>query len=392
VWANGHEEAELTVLVTNEVGEGIPGTIIRVDAEPPEDVIIEPSTRAETDDLGKAHFHIRSAQVGPVTFTINDVDNPVLTDQVELSFIERKVVVFVQGVNTQLFHTTDATTFPEVRKHLKGFSRPTKGDTAETGIECANATDDDGDSVPNDGCPLVINYSYNGGEVDIDTGIWTANDYICGNTAQSLFASSIPFLKKLVADFSNENPNTRFVIIGHSQGGFIALRSLELVPERPDLVIHSIITLDGVLGGAPDVNAFALAGITCWDSPAAVEIVGVWNSVRKKSDHKKQGTKALDNEALVDFAQINGTKVLTVGSKDDCVFNLRRCGLPGPKNTSSQIVRPADRLLKKLGGNCGLGKLRLFGARCIELSHNAVLEHPDVLDRIEEFVGSPTVP
>jgi hypothetical protein len=386
VWANGHEITELKARMTDANGQGIPGRTIRLSAEPQAGVVIEPEGgEVVTDAQGESAFQARSTEKGLVTFTATDVGDPTLTSSILVQFVQRRVVVFVQGVNTELFPDTDSTIFPLIRERLvqRGFSRPAKS-APETGDQCVNSLDDDGDGVPNDGCPLILNYSYNGVIVDPATGIWSPNPYIGGNTAHSLFDSSIPLLKNLIEDFSRENPNTRFVIIGHSQGGLIALRSLELVFERSDLLIDAVITLDGALGGAPELDSEVLAALSPWGDPAKTEMIQIWETA---PDHSRQGTLALNNQALVEFAQNNGTRVLTIGSSDDCVWNHARCGLLGfPDNSSTQIADVARWFFDGLGGNC------LLDIGCIYDSHSAVLTDSTVLNLMELFLGPPTVP
>lgn len=384
VWANGHEIAELTVQVTDATGAEIPGRQIRLSANPPGGIVITPTdAQAVTGAGGKAFFKVRSTKTGDVAFTATDVSEPTLTDSEPLQFIQRQVVVFVQGINSSLKPDTAEGTFPTIRTQLGGLSRPSKG-TEESGIQCTNVRDDDGDGVPNDGCPLILNYSYRGGEPDFDTGIWQPISYVKKDTARSLFTESIPRLKRLIRRVAQDNPNTRFVIIGHSQGGLIALHALELVPNQ-DITIDGVITLDGALGGAEKFETRVARFFTPWGNPAAAGMEYLWDTATNKS---RLGTTALDNRQLVRFARSRGTAVMTLGNRDDCIWNPRRCGLRGTNNSSTQINEDADvhRLLS-LGGNCGVLPTSV-AARvvCLFDSHGWVLENPRALNLINDFV------
>jgi hypothetical protein len=337
---------------------------------------------------------VTSTKIGPVVFTAVDVGNSTLKASVQVEFIQRRVVVFVQGINTELDLDTDQDIFPAIRGLLfaLGFKRPSNG-PQETGKQCANIKDDDGDSVPNDGCSLILNYSYDDGGVSTE-GLWAPFPYICEDTSHALNLSIVR-LGELIRKFSTANPNTRFVIIGHSQGGLIALQSLRFV-GLPGIKIDTVITLDGALGGAPSFHSFIAGALSCWGDPASRGMSQLWDSA---TDHNRQGSTARfpgqpDNASLVQAAQTQGTRVITVGSSDDCVWNPFACGILSANNTSTQIVNNADETrLFSLGGNCQANQVILAVLhQCIVTSHSRVYENSAVLDIIRLAVGSPTVP
>ena len=165
--------------------------------------------------------------------------------------------------------------------------------------------------------------------------------------------------------------------------------------------IAALITLDGVLGGAPEFSADVAGLFSCWGTPASSNLIEIWNST---TDHMDQGTTATfnkqENAATVASLQSAGTHVVTIGNNQDGVWNPAACGLPGHDNTSTQIIGNADRaLLLDLGGNEAASRECLVPAQCLDYaleclssSHSIVYQNQMVLDIIQQFVGSPTVP
>jgi pimeloyl-ACP methyl ester carboxylesterase len=186
----------------------------------------------------------------------------------------------------------------------------------------------------------------------------------------------------MIASFGAENPNTRFVLIGHSQGGLIALRGLDGAAAH---LIDAVITLDGALAGAPPVETSLLLltaslGNSCWGPAAALGMNALWFAPNTEGE----------NAVRVLQAQQRGTRVLTIGNRDDCVWNPRRCPfvlfLPTfllPNNERGQIIDAAAVLFVHLGGNCA------FNPTCVASSHARVLGHPLALGSIDVFSGSP---
>jgi hypothetical protein len=379
VWANGREESLVTVRVENG-GSGVAGHTISLisDSNTP---VIEP-TMAITDSMGEAKFTVRSTSVGSVLLTASDTNNTALVESARIEFVQKRVVVLIQGINTKLFANIATPVFPLIRSRLTGFQRAVR-DSAEEGEDCLDDLDSDGDGVPNDGCPLIINYSYNGGLIG-QAGIWKSFSYSCLDTAQKL-DSSLALLGSLFQDVSAANQNTRFVVVGHSQGGFLALQSLRWATN---VALDAVVTLDGALGGTPSIVTGAAATFSCWGDPAARDFNEMWKST---NTHSAQGTTARygpdqrSNGELVTTARSLGTRIMTIGSRDDCVFNPARCAVGFIDNSSSQIVETANvHMMLDLGQNCPFV--------CIKESHREVLANPTVLSAVETFIGAPTVP
>jgi pimeloyl-ACP methyl ester carboxylesterase len=379
VWANGREESLVTARVENG-GIGVAGHAISLVSDSNTTIIDPPG--AVTDSMGEAKFTVRSNSVGRVLLTASDTSNTALVGSTTIEFVQKRVVVLLQGINTELFANIDDPVFPHIRSRLTGFQRATRG-SAEEGEDCLDDLDSDGDGIPNDGCPLIINYSYNGGMIGQD-GIWKSYSYSCLDTAQKL-DSSLALLVSLLQEVSAANPNTRFVVVGHSQGGFLALQSLRWASN---VALDAVVTLDGALGGTPSIVTGAAATFSCWGDPAARDFYEVWISTNA---HSTQGTTAKSgpgqrsNGELVTTARSLGIRIMTIGSRDDCVFNPARCAVGFIDNSSSQIVETANvHLMLDLKQNCPF--------ICIKESHSEVLGNPTVLNAVETFIGAPTVP
>jgi hypothetical protein len=379
VWANGREESLVIARLKNG-GIGVEGHAISLVSDSNTAVIDPPS--AVTDSRGEAKFTVRSRAVGRVLLTARETSNPALVDSATVEFVEKRVVVLLQGINSKLFANVDDPVFPLLSSRLTGFQRAAR-DSAEEGEDCLDDLDNDGDGIPNDGCPLIIDYSYNGGMIG-QSGIWRSFSYSCLDTAKDL-ENSLTLLGSLLQEVSAANPNTRFVVIGHSQGGFLALQSLRWASN---VALDAVVTLDGALGGTPSIVTGAAAAFSCWGDPAAGDLYEVWKST---TVHSAQGTTAKyglgqrSNGELVTTARSLGTRIMTIGSRDDCVFNPARCSVGFTDNSSSQIVETADvHMLLDLKQNCPFA--------CIKQSHQEVLTNPTVLNAVETFIGAPTVP
>ena len=146
--------------------------------------------------------------------------------------------------------------------------------------------------------------------------------------------------------------------------------------------IDALITLDGALGGAPRFESWIAAFLGDWGDPAATNLVDIWRSA---SDHYNQGSTVPGNEEIVILARSKGTKVMTLGSQDDCIWNPFKCSLPATQdNSSSQYISSADVSIPfSLGGNCFLF--------CVKNSHSMILNNGTVLHLISSQFGSPNV-
>jgi pimeloyl-ACP methyl ester carboxylesterase len=354
VWANGHEQAVVTASVTDSGGDPLPGRSVALTGIPSNGLLIDPPG-GTTNAQGEVQFTVRSTQTqtNPVELTAVAAGT---TKSVSVEFIRRKVVAQFQGINTTLSCNAEGVCGAEAPDGFR-FIRTALG---SVGFQ------------PRD----FLWYSYRGGDVDRATGRWRANSYGCNDPAQS-YDASMEVMRRFIHGYLEANPNTDLYLVGHSQGGLIAFQELGAVGEMPPTSrVVGIITLDSPLGGAPRLNVDVAKLMTCWDDPAASELIDLYNSVPTGS-HQRQGSLAAPlccngtNRSLVSRT---GVRVYTWGNLDDAVYRPRpACGLAGVNTPSTQIVDtaasgPPSAALRHHGGNIGS-----FGA-CVSSSHGRIFE------------------
>ncbi len=376
VWANGHREAKLTARLVDANGQAVAGKKILLWADdsagnPAAGVSNAPvwifpvgvnaPGEATTNALGEAVFRATSTKVDDITFRAEAMDNPGLTDSVDVSFQRHKIVVQVQGINTSLTCGS-----PSACTGSSNFGAIT-GKLLLQGFEAAD----------------FLWYSYRGGIVDPILGEWQPSEYRAGDTSQDL-AESTRLLQDLLRRYGEENPNTDFYVLGHSQGGLLAFQAIGFVSSMTSTSrIHTIITLDGAIGGAPNRGTMVLRTVTSWGAPASSQLGEIYQSTTgidkatTEINRARQGSAATlfcsTQSVCPDFpspitnqeaAIANSTRPLatkidvhTIGADgDDAVYNPATCGIIIPfvsdfNNTSAQVVDGTNVRLVRMDGN-----------------------------------------
>ena len=111
-------------------------------------------------------------------------------------------VVFIQGLGTSLELVVGEKTF----------------DTIQTQLLSQGFTKDQ-----------FLEFSYNGGKIN-NSGQWRARPYSCGDTGKAL-ATSTDTLIDMINQYSARHPGTKIVLLGHSMGGLLGVRSLQGVAD-----------------------------------------------------------------------------------------------------------------------------------------------------------------
>ena len=371
VWANGHRTTK--VVFTYAANQPV-----SLSFAPSRGVALVGSrAQQQTGAGGQASWRVASTQTGTVTFTAQGVGNPSSKASVKVHFIRHKVVVQVLGINSSLRCSGGGCRAPfgvdkfaSIRSLLLGYRH--------YGYSASD----------------FLWYSYRGGAVDRKTGAWVPSSYPCGATAQDYRIDLIE-LRRLIVPFADANPNTDIYLVGHSQGGLIALQELGYLSQLPKTVrVAEIITLDSPLGGTPLADAEMASISTCWKGQAVAELGAEY---RTTTFHHDQGGSArllcarfgcpdarlsTTNSQAFQAAR-RTTRVMTLGNVDDAVYNAPKCHIDIPyfdyNNVSTEIIPAAAGGLSALGGDFPLPQpvYSLFQwshevSACIANSHTQV--------------------
>ncbi len=358
VWANGHEKAHLTITVVSPDGTEAPaGTTVDLSASPAKGVKFS-DRHPVVGALGEAEVDVTSnTEAQGVTITAK-LKSPVASGTTTLDFVRHTLIVQTLGIRTSLSCgggtcTSGDDLFGWLRTDLETYSQFKDSD--------------------------FVWYSYRGGTVNSD-GTWNTASYSCGDSAQA-YKTSIAEMSNMILHLARSNPNTDFVIVGHSQGGLIALQEIGFTSQLPPTTkVKQIITLDSPLGGVDPSGISLTASLTCWSGPANGDLSALYGS-------NTVGVPYGDNAQLLctivtrcsypggttNAAAVaaSSTPVATIGSSDDALYDASACpvlpvlyDIPDTQVISSASVH----LLEQSGGNTSANPLL-----CLMESHTAVV-------------------
>ncbi len=354
VWANGHETTTLTL--TSLAGRSLlAGHPVRLSFSPSAGVEpVESSATQTANFAGEASWKVSSTKVATVTFTATDVEDAKIDATAKVFFQRHKVVVQLLGINSSLQCSAVSPVTCSSPPGIDKFAY----------LRAALLTNPAYDFKPSD----LLWYSYDGGRVDSSTGAWIPNSYGCLATGQS-YRKSLAALQQLIVGFGRSNPNTEIYLVGHSQGGLIALQELGYLSELPESVrVAGIITLDSPLGGTPELDAWLASEspTVCWKGAAVPEMGAEYLSTE---DHLVQGSAASlmctffacpdVSGATTNFDAVHAfasqTTVTTLGNSDDAVYDAGKCNIDVPRfdtdNRSTMVIAGAQGGMAPLGGN-----------------------------------------
>jgi pimeloyl-ACP methyl ester carboxylesterase len=255
----------------------------------------------------------------------------------------KKVVILFQGINTSLINCASGACEPG---DAGGRRSPETFADLRALLELQGF--EEGESV--------FWYSYEGGTAT--NGRWLPREYRCGDTANR-YEDSLAELRFMLNQLGSQIDNADFYLVGHSQGGLIALQALAYLGDlRPDDRIRGVFTLDSPLGGSPASHANIADLFTCWGNPAKRELVDLFRTgMERGRPSPAQGSRAMPlcrllgvctnpsltgiatNFALAQRAMQNGVAVFTFGNRSDAIFRPSMCGFPGlPNNIESQRI------------------------------------------------------
>jgi pimeloyl-ACP methyl ester carboxylesterase/cold shock CspA family protein len=297
---------------------------------------------------------------GPVPVTVVKNGRTTPANAAATFTYRQRVVVLLEGQNTNL--TRSVVTGND---GSNGFYRVMEGAVVYTGIVPYLKSHSWDDAV-------FLGYSYRGGAMQ--DGNWKPKTYACQDTflnrilEDGLFRQSdVTHLRNQLRDYATAKPYSEFHLLGHSQGGLVALAYLAYIDANPEeqvlpnsSVLSSVITIDSPLGGTQVDAAWGYlseAGLRAM-CPGMVEVVSFTRPFRNLADMRTiwstssgtphGGTRKVQkliaesegktNQQVVEDAARRGVRILTAGNINDTVFSP--C-LPGEINApTTQFVKP----------------------------------------------------
>ncbi|MTI79340.1 MAG: hypothetical protein FH758_00450 [Firmicutes bacterium] len=144
-------------------------------------------------------------------------------------------------------------------------------------------------------------YSYNGGEVVGDR--WIPEEYTASDTGQ-LIQISTNKLEYLIEQFSFAHPEAKYILVGHSLGGKIAMDFLTNVRSELRNKIKGVVTMNSPLIGSPNkipgkVMNFLERFNSIWVSPAVQQLIWEYKYANKVSIALKKTINQLQKEGII---------------------------------------------------------------------------------------------
>jgi len=143
-------------------------------------------------------------------------------------------------------------------------------------------------------------YSYTGGIVE--KGKWYPNKYSAADTGQAI-PLSVNRLEFLIHEFSKAHPEAKYILVGHSLGGRIALDFVCSAEPQIRQKIKGVITLNSPLLGAsvklPEKILDVLGSANClYTSPAIKQLLWEVNHQREMASLRRRDIYKLQRDGL----------------------------------------------------------------------------------------------
>lgn len=163
-------------------------------------------------------------------------------------------------------------------------------------------------------------FSYTGGK--ITDGLWIPQKYGPEDTGQSI-TWSLKKLEEMVEQFSLVHPEAKYILIGHSLGGRIALDFVNTTTPVNRGKIKGIITLNSPLVGAADVFPTLLKRIfnqstTVWGSTAVSQLIWECSYTRDLTSKRREMIKNLQKDGI-HIATFASERDLLVSPISSCI-------------------------------------------------------------------------
>jgi hypothetical protein len=216
----------------------------------------------------------------------------------------------------------------------------------------------------------LLDFSYAGGSVSSD-GVWHPAPYSCEITDRQSDQNLAP-LEQMLRDYRAQHPKAHFTLVGHSLGGYLAFLEGAREAARPaaqQLGISEVVTFDAPIGG---VNADKKLVLDI-SSPCTKTYLAGGELVGVREDPTTPATRASQAAAMAQ----QGIRLATLGSANDCLYNLPACAGIGTDDTSSQFVP-----------NAALSRSYEIHVDPF-ISHFATLTYAAAVADAVQFVGNP---
>jgi hypothetical protein len=287
------------------------------------------------------------------------------------------VVVFLQGVCTQLGGPADSSTFND----LKGLLKTNYG-YAESDF---------------------LMYSYRGGTVFPDGG-WSPNAYGPTDPAATDFRTdgAAQLHNRLIIPYAAQHPDVRFILVGHSLGGVVAMEEVRQFAARSDAnakLLTSVITVDSPILGVSQKNRQLVARLSGSDRSCVHEGVAVDNLAYLYANRE---TYSIELRNAVATLSSSGVKVVNTGNKGDCVINPVYCDrvignipmLEYDDDTVGQWLFDSEARISVFDIDVDCLTNARLPWECVEDSHIAALSDqvsPESLKTIADHIGNQLV-
>lgn len=219
-----------------------------------------------------------------------------------------------------------------------------------------------------------LDYSYAGGCVD-ENGSWHPYPYFSEHTWNRV-EDDLDDLDWLVKQYRQKDPNTTFILVGHSKGGMIAFEYARWAIQSSDYepgTIAMVVTLDSPLHGVP------ASAIQEWWFPFVIEdIFGVGGLgtplTHQLTEWYDQGPdRYVENWQTESKMYQNEIMVVTLGSYDD----LLMC-----PNETQVVVTASHSECRSLGND----------VNALDSGHSRIKTDPDIIKLIGTLIGDQNPP
>ncbi|HZP57899.1 MAG TPA: hypothetical protein VFC53_10180 [Dehalococcoidia bacterium] len=177
----------------------------------------------------------------------------------------------------------------------------------------------------------LLDFSYAGGTVDA-AGTWHPAPYGCELTDRTSDQNLVP-LEAMLRDYRAKHPKVHFALVAHSLGGYLAFLEGAREAARPDdqkLDIDVVVAISAPLKGvsADKKTVIDLA------TPCPKTYLAGAELIAARQDPNTPAVRATQAAAMAHA----GIRLATLGSLNDCLYNVPPCLGTGTNETDTQFL------------------------------------------------------